>query len=292
MSSVIGFIGTGNIGNPMAVNLVKAGHPLVVHDRAEQRTANLIELGATWADSPAAVASSCELIFLSLPGPPEVEAVLTGPAGILEGAQPGAIVIDLSTNLPDVVQRLAAVATEHDVTLLDSPVSNGVEGARNAELTIMVGGDEQAFERCRPLFETIGNNVHYMGALGNGALIKLINNMIIISNQQLLVEATVLMEKAGLQPEAAYAVLRTASAASHLGRFDQILRRDFDDPSFALTLAAKDVRLALQVGRQLGLQMPLASAASDYLARAEGRGLGGKAVVATLGPAEEDAGIT
>ncbi len=287
----VGFIGTGNIGNPMCANVIKGGHQVVVNDLVEEHTANLIELGAAWAESPAAVASQCEVVLTSLPGPPEVEAVLRGNEGILEGAEPGLVCFDLSTNLPSTVRRLAERAAEQGVTLLDSPVSNGVVGAERAELAVMVGGGRAAFDRYKPVLECIGNNVFHMGELGMGAMTKIINNMVGLTCMQVLMEASVLAQKAGLDPQQTYEVMSVASARGYVGNMPTMLERNFDDPTFFLQWAAKDVSLAVQAAREEGMPLPLASAAADYLFRAKNRGLGLKSPMATLEAAEEDAGL-
>lgn len=287
----VGFVGTGNIGNPMCANVIKGGHRVVVHDLIEEHTANLIELGASWAESPAAAAAESEVVLTSLPGPPEFETVLLGEEGILSGAAPGTVCFDLSTNLPSAIRRLAARAAEQGVTLLDSPVSNGVIGAQRAELAVMVGGDRTAFDKYLPLLECIGNHVFHMGELGMGALTKIINNMVGITSGQVLMEGTVLAEKAGLDPQRAYEVMSVASASPFVHNMPRLLARDYDNPPFFLQWAAKDVSLAVQVAREEGMALPLASAAADYLLRAKNRGLGLASVTATLEAAEEDAGL-
>ncbi len=288
----VGFIGVGMIGNPMCANVIKGGHRVVVHDLVEEHAANLIELGAVWADSPAEVASQSEVVLTSLPGPPEVTAVLRGADGILAGAEPGLVCFDLSTNLPSTVKLLAERAEEQGVIFHDSPVSNGVQGAIDATLAVMVGGDEASFERYKPVLECIGNNVFHMGELGMGALTKIINNMVGITSMQVLIEATVIAEAAGLDPHRAHEVMSVASAQHYVGNMPALLEREFDDPSFFLKWAAKDVSLAVQVARETGIPAPIASAASDMLMRAKNRGHDMKAVTATLLSAEEDAGVS
>jgi hypothetical protein len=154
----------------MAANLIRAGNELRVHDLDPSRHEELVELGAEPAASPSDVAARCPLVMTSLPGPAEVEQVLLGPDGILEGARPGAIHVDLSTNLLSTARRRAEAAAERGVTMLDAPVSGGVPRAREGTLAVMVGGDAGAFERCRPLFEAIGDHVFHIGESGQGAL--------------------------------------------------------------------------------------------------------------------------
>ena len=288
----VGFIGVGKIGNPMCANVIKGGHRVVVNDLVEEHAANLIELGAVWADSPAAVASQSEVVLTSLPGPPEVTAVLRGADGILEGASPGLVCFDLSTNLPSTVKLLAERAAERGVIFHDSPVSNGVQGAIDATLAVMVGGDEASFEKYKPVLECIGANVFHMGELGMGALTKIVNNMVSITSIQVVIEATVIAEAAGLDPQRAYEVMSVASAQNYVGHMPTLLKREFDESSFFLKWAAKDVSLAVQVAREAGIPSPIASAASDTLNRAKNRGHDMKSVMATLLSAEEDAGVS
>ena len=288
----VGFIGVGKIGNPMCANVIKGGHRVVVYDLVEEQAANLIELGAIWAESPAEVAAQSEVVLTSLPGPPEVTAVLRGANGLLEGAEPGLVCFDLSTNLPSTVKLLAERAAEQGVTFVDCPVSNGVQGAIDATLAVMVGGDEANFGQYKPVLDCIGNNVFFLGELGMGALAKIINNMVGITSMQVLIEATVIAEAAGLDPQQAYEVMSVASAQHYVRNMPALLEREFDDPSFFLKWAAKDVSLAVQVARETGIPSPIASAASDTLNRAKNRGHDMKSVMATLLSVEEDAGIS
>jgi 3-hydroxyisobutyrate dehydrogenase len=287
----IAFIGTGNIGNPMARNLLRAGHALVVHDRRETASANLIDLGATWAASPAEAASRAAVVFTSLPGPAEVEEVLTGPEGILAGAAPGTVYFDLSTNAPAVARRLAAVAAERGVTYLDAPVSGGVSGAEQATLAVMVGGDRQAFEAHRTLLEAIGRNVFHLGDVGAGCTVKLMNNLIALVTGHVINEALVTGVRAGIDARTLYEVMSVSSAARFVGGIPRLLERGFDTPTFTLALAAKDVGLAVGLGRELGVPMPVSAAAEQAMLGAVAAGLGGKASSATLLALEALAGI-
>ena len=169
----VGFIGTGHMGNPMARNLIAAGQELVVNDASPQACANLIELGATWADSPKEVAQQCEVIFTSLPGPRQVDEVALADNGIFAGAMPGAIHVDLSSNSVTTVRRLAQMAKSQGIGFLDAPVSGGTRGAEAGTLAIMVGGDEKTFEQVKPLLEIIGGNVFHLGENGSGTILKL-----------------------------------------------------------------------------------------------------------------------
>ena len=278
----LGFIGTGKIGNPMARNLIGAGHELVVNDLRPAACANLLELGATWAESPAAVAEQTGVIFTSLPGPLEVEAVLTGPTGILAGAQPGSVYFDLSTNAPSVARRLAALAAERGVTYLDAPVSGGVSGAEKATLAVMVGGDRATFDSHRPLLEAIGANVFYLGDVGAGCTAKLANNLIALGVSHLLNESLVMGVKAGIDAQTLYEVMNVASASRFVQGVPRLLERHFDEPTFTLALAAKDVGLAVALGREHGVPMPASAAIEQALLAAVASGHGERASSASM----------
>lgn len=287
----LGFIGTGHIGNPMAKNLIKAGHQLVVHDLREETAANLIELGATWAGSPRAVAEQCQVVFMSLPGPPEVQTVMLGHGGVLEGASAGTVVFDLSSNAPQMVRLIGERAREQGVTFLDSPVSGGVTGAEKATLAVMVGGDRAAFDAHRELLDAIGSNVFHLGELGAGSVVKLMNNMVNLVFGLVMDEALVTGLKAGIAPELLHQVLSVSSAGALVDRMPGLFRRRFDAPTFTLTLGAKDCGLAVAAGRELGVPMPVAAAAEQVYLWAKGLGLGDKAPAAALLVYERAAGV-
>ena len=287
----VGFIGTGKIGNPMCANVIKAGHRVIVHDAVEEHAANLVELGADWAPSAAGVAERAEVVLTSLPGPAQVDSVFRGDAGILAGARPGLVCFDLSTNLPSTVRALAERAAERDVTLVDSPVSNGVVGARNAELAVMVGGSEEQFGKYLPVLQSIGSNIFFLDELGMGCTAKIVNNMVGLTSMQVLIEGVALAEKAGLDPAKAHEIMSVASARAYVGGMPALLERDFDDPTFFLQWAAKDVSLAVQIARECQMPLPIASAAAYTLLRAANRGQSRRSPQSALDTVEQDAGI-
>ncbi len=287
----VGFIGLGNMGNPMARNLIRAGHQLVVHDLRESAGANLVELGARWADNPKAVAEQCRVVFTSLPGPPEVERVVLGPDGVMAGAQRGSVLFDLSSNAPPVIRRIAAQAADHGVIVLDAPVSGGVSGAEKGTLAVMVGGEREAFEAHRELLGAIGANVFHLGPVGNGSIVKLMNNLIALSIGPLLDEAVVVGAKAGIPPATLFEVMSVSSAGPLVRGLPRLFRRNFEDASFALALARKDVGLAVGAGRDLGVPMPVAAAVEQVYEWAKGNGLGDKNSLATLLLYERAAGV-
>lgn len=287
----IGFIGTGNIGNPMARQLIAAGHQLVVFDMRAEAAENLLELGADSAESAADVAARCSVVFTSLPGPVEIDAVVTGPDGILAGAQAGDVHVDLSSNSITMVRRLAAAAAAREVSYIDAPVTGGVPGAEAGTLTVLASGDAEAVERVRPLLNAIGENIYHLGEAGTGSLVKSINNMIVLCGTHIVQEAFVLGAKAGLEPGALLEQLRSGTARPYLGLAPYLLGRRFEDPSFTLRLAEKDVSLALEAARAHQVPMPVASAAHQTYLRALAADLGELSFLATLQALEAGAGV-
>jgi 3-hydroxyisobutyrate dehydrogenase len=272
----IGFIGLGNMGGPMALNLIKAGHTLVVHDLRRELAKPHIDAGATWADDIKTAARGAELILTSLPGPPEVEAVALG--HILDAANPGSVYADLSTNSPTVMRKIHAAFKAKGVHVLDSPVSGGVIGAKRGSLQVMVGGDEAIYREVKGVLGAIGNNVGYMGAIGSGCIAKLVHNMISILSRSLIAEGFTLGVKAGVKPEALLEAIRGASFGqglilSHMIP-DVVFKGDFDAVRFALKLARKDVGLATALARELDVPMPMATVGEQIVVEAMARGWG------------------
>ena len=272
----IGFIGTGNMGNPMAVNLVKAGHQLTVHDLRREAAINLLEMGAEWADSPMQAVQGNEVVFTSLPVPRDVEAVVQAENGILEGAVSGSIYVDLSTNSPTVVRRLHELCAEKGVIVLDAPVSGGVYGAAAATLAVMVGGDEAVFKRIKPTLEVIGSHVVYCGPIGSGAICKICNNLMSMGIGVLLAEALTLGVKAGVDLAVLADVIANSSGGSKrlTEKFPRFLFKGNFEPGFATALTAKDVRLATDLGREYGIPMELSNLVDQRHVEALFRGWG------------------
>ena len=281
----------------MALNLMKAGHTLIVFDVRRESAKPHLEGGATWADSPKAVARAGELIFTSLPGPAEVEAVALGnPDGIIQGAQPGSVFADLSTNSPTVMRRIHAAFKEKGVAVLDAPVSGGVVGAQRGSLQVMVGGDEGVFNEVKDVLHAVGKSVGYMGTIGAGTIAKLVHNMVSLLSRSLLAEGFTLGVKAGVKPEALLAALRGASfgQGTSLSHYipDIVFTGDFDTVRFGLKLARKDVGLATSVAREFDVPMPMAAVGEQILIEAMARGWGEKDAMATWMLQEEAAGVT
>ncbi|MGA6972324.1 MAG: NAD(P)-dependent oxidoreductase [Candidatus Binatus sp.] len=291
----IGFIGLGNMGGPMALNLIKAGHALTVHDVRREAAEPHLAAGAHWADSPAAVAAECELVMTSLPGPKEIDEVALGEGGIIGRIARGTIYADLSTNSPAAIRRLHAAFKEKGVEVLDTPVSGGVPGARNATLAVMVGGDRAAFEKIKPALDAIGDKVSYIGESGAGSVAKLVHNMIAICSTQLLAEAFTMGVKAGVAPEALLKVVQDGAYGQGMlltGTMPKmVFRGNFDRVTFALKLARKDLGLATEVGRELNVPMPLASLVEQDFLAALAQGLGDKDSTAAVTIQEDRAGV-
>ena len=264
---LIGFIGTGNIGNPMARQLIRGGHQLVVFDLRPEVMENLLELGAESATSSAEVAARCSVVFSSLPGPPQIEAASAGPDGILAGASPGDVHIDLSTNSLRGVQRIVQLETDAGIIHIDAPVTGGVVRAGEGTLTVYGSGDQKTFERVRPLLDHIGTNVFHLGEAGMGCLYKLVNNVIVLSGHMIVHEALVLGAKAGLDMPDLVEKLRLGTARPYMGVVDEFLAKDWEHPTSTTFIAEKDVALALELARDHQVPMPVANATHQtYLA--------------------------
>ena len=289
----IGFIGTGNMGNPMATNLIKAGHQLTVHDVKQEAATNLLEMGADWADTPRQTVPGNEVVFTSLPLPRDVEAVVLGENGILEGATAGSIYVDLSTNSPTVIRSIHQVCEKKRVTVLDAPVSGGVYGAAAGTLAVMVGGDETAFKRIRPALESIGSHVVYCGPIGSGMVCKICNNLVSMGTGVLLAESLTLGVKAGVDLSVLADVIANSSGGCRriTEKFPRYLFKGNFEPGFATALAAKDVRLATDLGRELGLPMGVSNIIDQLHVEALFRGWGSEDSDAVAKLQEEKAGI-
>jgi len=271
----VGFIGLGTMGSSMALNTLKGGHELVVHDLNRNAAGPHLEAGATWADTPREVAAASEVVFTSLPGPPEVEAVALGEQGILHGASAGKIYFDLSTNSPTLVRRIHDVFAAQGVHMLDAPVSGGPQGARSGRLAIWVGGDKSVYERYKPVLDAIGDQAYYVGPIGTGSIAKLVHNCTGYIIQTAMAETFTMGIKAGVDPLVLWQAVRHG-AQGRRRTFDSLAQHflpgEFDPPDFALRLARKDVSLAVEVGREFNVPMRLANLTLEELTEAVNRG--------------------
>lgn len=289
----VGFIGLGAMGNPMASNLLAAGHRVVVTDLRPDSARGLLDGGASWAASPAEVAGASEVTFLSLPNPSDVEDVVCRGDGVLAGAPPGSTIIDLSTNSVTVVRSLAVLAAEQGVGFLDAPVSGGVVGARKGKLALMVGGDRDTFDRHRHLFDLLGDRVFHLGDVGAGSVAKLVNNMLFFHGLLGTLEALVLAGKAGVDLGALRDAVQASSGASFVWDYGtKAVIRDRLAPNFTVALAAKDADLAVALAEELGVPAPSGSHVRDLLAGYRDAGFAADDVLGIVKALEADAGVT
>lgn len=269
----IAFIGTGVMGRSMAGHLLKAGHTLHVHNRTKAKAQDLLDAGATWHDTPGAAAAQADFVITIVGYPRDVEDTYFAPTGVLAHARPDAVLIDMTTSSPALARRIAAAAAVKGVTALDAPVTGGDVGAREARLSIMVGGDAASFDRAKPLFEAMGKIVVFHGAPGNGQLCKLANQIGIASVMMSWCEALAFAKSAGLEPQRVLENIGGGAAGS-VGMTvlaPRALRGDFA-PGFYVKHFIKDMNLALETAAELKLDLPgLAAAKKLYdLARAKG----------------------
>jgi 3-hydroxyisobutyrate dehydrogenase-like beta-hydroxyacid dehydrogenase len=270
----IGFIGLGIMGKPMALNLIKAGHSLVVHSRSRKPVDELVSAGATAAATPADVAKAASVVITMVPDTPDVELVLTGPDGVVDQLKAGTIVIDMSTISPEVTKRLAATIAAKGGSMLDAPVSGGEIGAKNGTLTIMVGGDEDAYRLVEPILRELGSPTR-IGDNGQGLALKLAINISLAVQTLAFSEGLLLAARDGVDPQLAAEVMAGSPIGSPMLKARVPLVLDLpDDAWFDVGLMHKDIRLALAMGDELGLQLPSAHAADEELTEAENLGYG------------------
>lgn len=253
----IGFIGTGIMGHPMAANLQKAGHSLFLSEHHASAPADLVDAGAVALGSPREVAQEAEFIIVMVPDTPQVEDVLFRADGIAAGVGPGKIVIDMSSISPTATKTFAAKISEKGAQYLDAPVSGGEVGAKAATLSIMVGGDSQAFARALPLFQSMGRNITLVGANGDGQTAKVANQIIVALNIQAVAEALLFAAKNGADPAKVREALMGGFASSKILEVhgERMIKGTFD-PGFRINLHQKDLNLALAGARELGINLP------------------------------------
>jgi 2-hydroxy-3-oxopropionate reductase len=275
VSSRIGFIGLGIMGKPMAKNLLKAGHKLVVYNLGAAAVDELVAAGAEKGASPSDVAALSEIVITMLPDGPEVEHVVLGANGVLEGAKKGTLVIDMSSISPLVAQKAGAACEARGVDFLDAPVSGGEPKAIHGTLAIMVGGKQTVFDKALPVLEAMGAYVTLTGPIGAGNVTKLANQIMVASNIAAMGEALVLATKAGLDPEVVFEAVKGGLAGSTVLNFKapMVIARNFQ-PGFRIRLHQKDLRNALAAAEALNVSLPITSLVQDMLVALMKDGMG------------------
>ena len=289
MADAVGFIGLGIMGRPMAENLIEAGHELVAYNRTREKAEDLD--GATVAKTPREVAERSDIIITMLPDSPQVEEVLAGEDGVLEGVKEGALIVDMSTISPVVTEELAGEAEERGASMLDAPVSGGDVGAIDGTLSIMVGGSEEDFGRALPLFEVMGETVTHVGPVGTGQVVKAANQIVVALTIEAVSEALVLGSKAGVSPEKILDVLGGGLAGNKVMEVkrEKMLEHSFD-PGFRVELHHKDLGIALAAGREYGVNLPVTAVVDQMFETLKMLGRGDQDHSALLTLIEESSG--
>ena len=292
MPDKIGFIGLGIMGRGMAHNLLKAGFELTVWNRTASKMEPLVEAGAQAGQNPADVAAQSDVTVICVSDTPDVEAVLTGANGVIEGARSGSLVIDCSTISPIVTKELAKTLAEREVAMLDAPISGGSEGAAQGTLSIMVGGEAKDFERALPVFEAMGQKITHVGGSGAGQMVKLVNQILVVGHALAMSEALLFGQAGGVNLQKALEAVSAGAAGSWMlsNRGPQILERDWR-PGFTIDLQLKDVRLVLDAADELGVPIPGTSLIFQLYRTLQAQDLGGEGNHALIKALEHLAGF-
>ncbi|MBP6785941.1 MAG: NAD(P)-dependent oxidoreductase [Candidatus Promineofilum sp.] len=292
MTESIGFIGLGIMGGSMAANLLKAGYDVTVWNRTPGRITPLARAGAAVAASAAAVAASATIIILCVSDTPDVEEIILGPQGVIEGIRAGSLVIDCSTISPTTTQAIAGRLKADGAQMLDAPVSGGSEGAAKGTLSIMVGGDKAELERAMPILRAMGKTITHVGGHGAGQMAKLVNQILVVVTMQGVAEALLLAQAGGLDLEQTLAAVGGGAAGSWMlnNRGPQVIRRDWR-PGFTVDLQQKDLRLVLETADQLGIPLPSTALVFQYYRALQQQGLGGEGNHALVKALEQLAGM-
>jgi 3-hydroxyisobutyrate dehydrogenase len=256
----VAFIGMGTMGAPMALNLLKAGHKVTVHNRTREKEAAVAAAGARRAASPAEAAEGAEVVIICVSDTPDLDRVTLGESGVIHGAAPGTVVVDMSTVSPGATRRIAAALRERGVHMLDAPVSGGSEGARKGTLSIMVGGEEADLDKVRPALEAMGNTITHVGPIGSGQLAKAINQIVVAGTYWGVAEGMALGLKAGLDMQKVVQAVGGGAAGSWAmtNRSGNMINNSYP-LGFKVRLHRKDLNIALAVARELGVTLPVAA---------------------------------
>jgi 3-hydroxyisobutyrate dehydrogenase len=266
----IGWIGLGHIGGVMASNLVKAGYQLIVHDLEYKAAENLISAGAEWAATPQVLAGKADSIITSLPGPPQVRAVMEGEHGVFAGIRPGATWIDMSTTDAEEVERLGAIAAEKGVSVLEAPLTGGVTLAKAGGITMLVGGEKDVFEAQLPMLRKIGGKILLMGPLGSASVVKVITNLLALGHLIMAGEAFMLGNRAGIDPKALLEGIQASSGNSYtIEKEMPLVYNGSYDVGFSMALACKDLALTMKHARNHGVPLELGALVEQIFIRAK-----------------------
>ncbi len=293
----VGFIGLGQMGNRMAHNIGKAGHEVAMYDVRPEAVAELAARtpGGRAANSVSDAASGADIVCTSLPGPADVESVVLGPGGLKETMAAGGLFIDLSTNSPTVVRKLAKSLAERNIAMLDAPVSGGIRGAEGATLSVMVGGDKATFDRAQAVLSAIGTKVFHCGDIGNGTVVKLCNNLAALGYGVFLGEVLTLGVKSGVDLKTLASVMAVSSGRSPKltnGFPGTVFKRKFEGFGFSVALSAKDARLAVELAKDMGVQLDMGAAVARDFQEATALGLGALDFDAVVQVQEKRTGVT
>lgn len=293
MTARIGFIGLGIMGKPMAQNLSKAGYPLAVYARRPDMMDPLVSMGATACENPQAVAAQSDIIFTIVSDTPDVEQVILGEQGVIQGAQAGSVVVDMSTISPSATRHMAELLAKKGIHMMDAPVSGGEQGAIDGTLSIMVGGKEETFQTVLPLFEVMGKNIVHVGEHGAGQVTKACNQIVIAQTLVAVSEAFILARVSGADPAKVRAALLGGFAGSRVleTHGQRILDHNFK-PGFKARLHQKDMRISMEAAHEMGIALPGASLATQYLNALIGEGLGEEDSSAVATILEKVSGVT
>ncbi len=288
----VAFIGMGTMGAPMAINILQKSHDLTVYNRTKGKEAVVVKAGAKRAASPKEAAAEAEVIIVCISDTPDVEEVILGENGVIHGAQPGSIVVDMSTISPNATRKMAKRLESRGVKMIDAPVSGGSEGAENGTLAIMIGGDPEDVEKARPVLETMGKTITHVGPIGAGQMTKAINQTIIAGGYLSVAEGVALGLKAGLDMKKVVQAIGGGAAASWVltNRAGNMIANDYP-LGFRVKLHHKDLRIALEAARELGVVLPLAALVDQIENGLIGRGFGDEDVSAMARMIREQSGI-
>lgn len=288
----VAFIGMGTMGAPMALNLLKAGHQVTVHNRNRQREEPVAAAGARRAESPAAAAQGAEVVITCVSDTPDVEQVILGESGVIYGAQPGTVVVDMSTISPSITRTIAAALAEQGIEMLDAPVSGGSEGAKNGTLSIMIGGSEQAVAQVQPVLAAMGQTLTHIGPIGAGQITKAINQIIVAGTYWSVAEGMALGIKAGLDMDRVVQAVGGGAAGSWglTHRSGQMINNDYP-LGFRVRLHRKDLVIALEAARELGVTIPMAAYVEQIENGLIARGYGDEDVSAIARSVRQQSGI-